>query len=91
MIPVAARITNSDERLTLRYSSLLHTTVVIYIFYLSLLYYHCSNIVIAMSQLHMIIVTYNLLLQCYGVEVLDMFTHQLDGSDVACRHVKPQG
>jgi hypothetical protein len=42
-VPIATKYHSSDERLTLLYPMLLQTTVVMDIFYLSLLCYHCSD------------------------------------------------
>jgi hypothetical protein len=73
MVLVTATDHSSDARLTSQCLSLLQTTVATGSFYLSLLCYHCSNVVVAMGQLPVATVAYGLLPQCLFVLVMVHF------------------
>jgi hypothetical protein len=60
---------SSDEWMTSACPSLLGATAVVGVFYPSLLSYHCSDALVAMSRLPMAIMTYSPLLQCMFVVV----------------------
>jgi hypothetical protein len=71
--PVANMDSSSDGWLTSARSLLLAATVVMDVFYPSLLSYHYSNALVAMDRLPMTTVTYDLLLQCLFIVVSDIY------------------
>jgi hypothetical protein len=76
--------------LTSAHPSLLGATIVMDVFYPSLLSYHCSDALVAMDRLPMATVTYGPLLQCLFVVVLDLQQQNKDigGSNSRLQHLR---